>query len=195
MKKLILLVVLASLATGAVADDVMDWINDGIEAYKSEDYSEAITNLEYAAQLIRQMKGDALTDVMPEPLSGWKQVESEGTAMGAAMFGGATGASARYEKGDSWCTVELTTDNPMLASISMMFSNPMMLTASGQKLIKLDGEKAALDYDAGDRSGEITAAVADKVLVVVRGGNISEDDLRAYAKGIDFGKIEEIAGE
>ena len=195
MKKLILLLVLASMVPAAHADDVMDWVNDGIEAYKNKDFSEAITNFEYAAQLIRQMKGEALTDVMPDALPGWKKVESEGTGMGAAMFGGATGANARYEKGDSWCEIDLTTDNPMLASISMMFSNPMMLTASGQKLIKINGEKFAIDYDDGDRSGEITGAVADKVLAQIRGGNISEDDLRAYAKGVDYDKIEEIAGE
>ena len=192
MKKLILLTILASLAIAAPADDVMDWIDDGVTAYKAKDYSEAITNLEYAAQLIRQLKGDALTGAMPSPLSGWKQVESEGTAVGAAMFGGSTGASARYEKGNSWCDIQITTDNPMLAGMAMMFSNPMMLTASGQKLIKIGGEKAALDYDKDDRSGEITFVIAQNVLVQISGGEISEDDLRAYAKAIDFGKIEKM---
>jgi hypothetical protein len=193
MKQLFLFLILLGVAGGVLADDVMDWIDDGIESYKKKDYSEAVTSLEYAAQLIRQMKGEEMTAALPEALSGWKKISSEAAAAGAAMFGGGTSASARYEKGDASCEISITSDNPMLGGLLMMFSNPMMIGASGKKLIKLNGQKGALEYSGN--SGEITVIVDDKVLVMVAGDEISEDDLRAYAKAVDYDFIEKLSGK
>src|SRR5690606_40271200 len=41
-----------------LADDVTDAIDDGISAYKKGAYSEAASQLEYAASLVRQKKAD-----------------------------------------------------------------------------------------------------------------------------------------
>lgn len=193
MKRLFSILTLILAVTVVQADDVMDWVNDGIEAYKNKDYSEAVSNLEYAAQLIRQMKGEEMTVALPDALNGWKKVNSESGAAGAAMFGGATSASARYEKGDASCDINITTDNPMLSGILMMFSNPMLISSSGQKLIKINGEKASLDFD--DDSGEITMVVDKKVLVQISGSDITEEDLRAYAEAVNVELIKKLCGD
>jgi len=193
MKRILMTIILMLVGGGLLADDVMDWIKDGIEAYENKEYSEAVTNLEYAAQLIRQMKGEEMTAALPEALSGWKKQSSESGAAGAAMFGGATSASARYKKGNASCDITITSDNPMLSSILMMFSNPMLISSSGQKLIKIGGEKASLDFD-GDQ-GEITVVVDKKVLVQISGSDITEEDLRAYAEAVNYELIEELSGD
>jgi len=193
MKRSLTILILLLAAGSLLADDVMDWINDGVEAYKKKDYSEAVTNFEYAAQLIRQMKGERMTAALPEALSGWKKTKSEAAAAGAAMFGGGSSASASYEKGDASCEISITSDNPMLSSILMMFSNPMLISGSGKKLIKVGGQKASLEYDGNH--GEITVVVDKKVLVQITGDSIREEDLRAYAKAIDYDLIENLAAE
>ncbi len=191
MKRILLTILLMATAGGVLADDVMDWVNEGIEAYKKKEYTEAVTNFEYAAQLIRQMKGEELTAALPAPLKGWDKVNSDSGAAGAAMFGGGTSASARYEKGNASCEISFTTDNPMLSSILMMFTNPMILSSSGKKLIRVGGEKASLEYNDG--TGEITVVVDKRVLVMISGYDITEEDLRAYAEAIDYELIEELS--
>ncbi len=191
MKRILLTMILVMTAGAVLADDVMDWVNDGIEAYKKKDYTEAVTNFEYAAQLIRQMKGEEMTAALPEALSGWERLSTDSAAAGAAMFGGGTSASANYAKGSASCDITITTDNPMLSSILMMFTNPMILSSSGKKLIKIEGEKASLEYNDG--YGEITVVVAKRVLVQVTGNDITEEDLRAYAAAIDYALIEKLS--
>lgn len=180
------------------ADDVTDWIDDGLKAYKAGNSQEAIQSLEYAAQLIRQQKGEKLVGLFPDAPAGWRKLDGETTAMGGAMLGGGTNASISYERdddsGDS-IEISVTTDNPMIGMMSAAFSSPMMMSSSGQKMIKLKGRKAALDYDAGDRSGDINLVIADRVLVSVNGYGVTEEELRDFASGIDLDAIEAAAKE
>jgi len=181
------------------ADDVTDWIEEGLKAYRAGDLPEAAQNLEYAAQLIRQQKGDKLSEALPAGPSGWTRTEVGGTAAGTAMFGGGTGASATYERqsrsGEEWSTVTITiaTDNPMLGAMLGMFANPMLLSSQGRRLVKVGGEKASLEFDAEERSGELSIVVAQKVLVTVSGSGLSEEELRAFAEAVDFDLIRELS--
>ncbi|MFQ5445017.1 MAG: hypothetical protein ACE5EK_10425 [Nitrospinales bacterium] len=108
----------------AYADDVTDSIMEALQQYKKGDLASAAGNLDYAAQLIRQKKGDQLQTLLPPPLPGWKAEDANSQAIGMAMLGGAVTASRKYRKGGSKVTVSIVTDSPMLQSIMMMFTNP-----------------------------------------------------------------------
>ena len=195
--RLLTALLLFVLALPLWADDVTDWIDDGKKAYTAGNYSEAAQSLEYAAQMIRQLKGESFTEVFPAAPAGWKQQDSEASAVSSSLMGGATSATTSYERErdgmyDS-VRISITTDSPMLSMVSMAFSNPMFMSGDGQRMIKINGQKALLDYDASDRSGDIQIVLNQNVLISIDGSGVSEEELRSFATGIDFDKVSEIA--
>lgn len=179
---------LAGNAIGA-EDDVVTSINEGMEFYKNGEYGEAASSLNYAVQLIQQKKGDALAGLLPEALDGWTAEEVQTEAAGAAMFGGGITAERRYSKGNSYLTIQIVTDSPMLQAVMMMFSSPMFATADGGKMERIGRQKAIVKYTPTDRSGEIQMVVDNRFLVTIEGGEISRDEMLDYARAIDVKKM------
>ena len=182
---------LCSLVFAGVAygDEVTDAINEGLQSYQGGKYSDAMTSLNYASQLIGQKKGGDLESFLPAPLSGWEASEATSQAAGAAMFGGGVSAERRYTKDPGSVTVQIVTDSPMLQGIMMMFSNPMLLGSDGGKLERIAGEKAIVKYDTQEKNGNINLVIANRFLVTVEGDEVSLEDMKAYAGKIDYKKL------
>jgi hypothetical protein len=179
------------LSCGPVlADEVTDSITQGLDQYKKGSYAEAMTSLNFAAQKIGQIKADGLKVLIPKPLAGWTADEVVSEAAGTAMFGGGLSAEGRYHKGDKGdITVKIVTDSPLLQSMMMLISNPMFATSSGGKLEKIKNQTAIVKYEAQGKRGDINVVVAGKVLVTVEGNEVTQDELMAYAKAVDYEKI------
>jgi hypothetical protein len=173
----------------AWADDVTDAINEGLQNYKDGKFSEAMTSLNYASQLIGQKKGGDLQSLLPQPLAGWEAEEATSQSVGAAMLGGGVSAERQYNKGSSSVRIQIVTDSPMIQSMMMMFGNPMLAGADGGKMEKISGEKAIVKYSAADKSGDIRLVVANRFLVTLDGNDVSLEDLKAYAAKIDYKKL------
>ncbi|KQC10498.1 MAG: hypothetical protein APR54_03115 [Candidatus Cloacimonas sp. SDB] len=184
---LILMIVLCGLMLNA--DDVIDSINEGLDYYKSGDYSSAIESLSYANQLIKQIKGGQLENCFPEPLSGWEASAATSTAAGEAMFGGGVTAERSYTKEDANVQIQFITDSPLMQTVMMMFSNPMFATSDGGKMEKIAGQKAIVKYDENSKSGEIQIAFNNKYLITVNGNYVDRDILVKYTAAIDFNKM------
>ncbi len=192
VKKIITASVLSlCLSTNVISaeDDVVDSINEGMEFYKDGNYTEAASSLNYAAQLIQQKKGEALSALLPDALNGWTAGELQAQDAGAAMFGGGITAGREYTKDNSYASIEIVTDSPLLQSVMMMFSNPMFATADGGKMVRIGKQKAVVRYSAEDQSGELQMVVANRFLVTVEGDGISNDELVGFAKAIDTKKM------
>lgn len=179
----------ALISLPAHADDVTDSIGEALQYYKDGDYTEAVGSLNYAAQLIQQKKGESLKQMLPKPLKGWEAQDAETQAMGAAMMGGGLSATRSYARGDSSVEIQIITDSPMLQAMMMMFSNPMIATSDGGKLEKIGGQKAIVKYDASEKSGDINIVVANRFLVTFQGTDVSAEDLKAYARAMDYDKL------
>jgi hypothetical protein len=173
----------------AFADDVTDAINEALQYYQDGKYSDAMTSLNYASQLIGQKKGGDLQSFLPQPLAGWEAEEATSQSVGAAMLGGGVSAERQYNKGSGSVRIQIVTDSPMLQSMMMMFGNPMLAGADGGKLEKIAGEKAIVKYNAADKSGDIKLVVANRFLVTLDGNDVSLEDLKAYAAKIDYKKL------
>lgn len=186
---LLFLSVVASVHV-AQADEVTDSIQEATDAYAKGDNAKAIESLNYAVQLIQQAKAKNLEQLLPAPLSGWTAEKAESTAVGAAMFGGGITVEKRYTKGDSSINIQLVTDSPMLQGMMALFSNPMFATSAGGKLEKVAGQKVISTYDANNQSGEYQFAVANKYMITLKGEKVSAEEMKAYAEGIDFKKME-----
>lgn len=179
----------AAFTLAAESDPVLETIQEAMEYYEEGDYAGAAGTLDYAAQLIRQKRGEGLTDFLPEPLEGWAAEKATSQAAGAAMFGGGTSAEREYSKDEASVTILIMTDSPMLQGIGMMLSNPMFAGADGGKLVRINKQKALVKYDESDRSGSINLVVAGAVLVTIEGDQVELEDLMAYGKAIDYKKI------
>ncbi|MDY6941547.1 MAG: hypothetical protein SVU69_00870 [Pseudomonadota bacterium] len=171
----------------AFADEVSDTIEEALNYYSEGDRAEAVSSLEYAAQLIRQQRGEQLVEFLPAPLSGWTAEGSNSEAMAGAMFGGGVTANRAYTGKDGQrIEVTIATDSPMLQGMLMLLSNPMAMSSQGAKMKRIAGQKAMVTYDEQDSSGEIQMAVANRFLVTIQGDDVSEQELLDYAAAIDY---------
>lgn len=181
----LMLTVFAGLAYG---DDITTSISEALEYYKNGDYTEAVSSLNYAAQLIQQKKGGSLESFLPDPLEGWTAEDTTSQASAAGMFGGVT-AERRYDKGDTSVTVRFVTDSPMLQGMMMMFTNPALAVSDGGKLEKIAGQKAIVKYRTSEKQGDIQIMVANRFLVSIEGSSVAKADLKKYAEAIDYKKL------
>ena len=188
MKTIIKMSMLALIVTSSmVADEITDILGETTESYKKGEYAQVKDDLLYVLELLKQKKGDSLKLMLPEALDGWTSENAKSESAGSAMLGGGTSISRVYKKEKSKVTISIVTDSPLMQSIGMMISNPMF--ASGGKLKRINREKAMIKYNEKNKSGEVTLAVDKRFMVTVKGREVSEDDLIAYTKAIDFKKL------
>ena len=132
MKSLKILVLILSFALmlplAAQADDTLDAIQQGLDYYKNGKFTKAIGELEFALTQLRQKKGEAVEQLMPEAPDGWtvNKDDSGTSAGGAGMFGGGINVSRSYRQteGKGQVKIEVISDSPMLQGMAAMFSNP-----------------------------------------------------------------------
>jgi len=180
---------LVSLHTSLTADDISDTLSEAIKSYEAGEFTNAVEDINYALQLIQQKKSEGLSSYLPEPLEGWTAKKAEAQSAGSGMFGGGIGSHKTYKKGSSKIKIEILTDSPVLQSMMGLFSNPMFATSDGGKLQRIGRQKAIVKYKEDRERGDITIVVAKRFLVKVEGTKVSEEDLKAYAKAIDFKKL------
>lgn len=178
---------LLAATTTLRADDVTDSIDEAVKAYKASDFATAAQSLDAAAQMVRQKRGDLFKALLPDAPSGWEAEEATSQAASAAMFGGGVTAERNYRKGDTSISVKLITDSPLMQGVLMMMGNPMFANADGGKLERIKGQKAIFKNKGG--SGSVNVVVNGALLVQIEGSDVSDQDLRAFAEAIDYGKI------
>jgi hypothetical protein len=168
-------------------DDVLTTINEALKQYKLGEFAGAISNLDYATQLIRQKRSERMKALLPEPLSGWQAKPATAQALGTAVFGGGVTVSRDYftAKGAS-LSIEMVSDSPVLQSIMAMLNNPMFAGAAGGIIQTVKRQRAMIKYDEKDRKGEIDIVIASRFMVTVKGHGIERKTLLKFAESVDF---------
>lgn len=184
-----LLLVFALLAVGLRADEIVENLAAAKAAYEAGNYTEALQALDYAGQLIRQKKADAVIKLLPDAPSGWTADEPESESANAALMGGMVSVKRTYRKGDASAKIEIQSDSPLLQSFAMMFSNPMLLGSSGTKLETIKGQRCAITYRKDDKAGDVKALVDNRYLVTVEGSDLSREDLVTLTGAIRFTEL------
>lgn len=183
------------------ADEVTDQIESAKKLYLAKKYSEAVAELRFALAQIQSKQAERLTVIMPEPLRGWKADKAAGQYASAELMGGGMSIHRHYyvESSDKSVDVEAVTDSPLLQAAMMWLSSPMfgaMGGSTGKKPIKVEGNKAMLEFDAEKGTGELQMVVGTKTLVTVKGHGLdSSDVLVEYAKRVNTAKLKELVGE
>lgn len=193
LKRLVLTpLLLTSLVSFATADDVVETLQEAIKSYENAEYSVAVEDINYALQLIQQKKGQGLEAYLPEPLLGWNAEKAKSKSAGSAMMGGGIITARQYKKGSSKVEIEIITDSPMMQGMMGIFTNPMFATADGGKLERINRQKAIVKYDEKKERGEISLALGKRFFIKVEGEKVTLDELKAYAKAIDFKKLKKL---
>ena len=80
-----------ALAQGALADEVIEQVELGLELYQEEEFGAAITELEFAIEDMRKMMSAQIVRTFPEAPEDWLAEEAvsggSGGGAAAAMFG------------------------------------------------------------------------------------------------------------
>lgn len=172
------------------ADEVLKTVEEAVNQYNNGDFDGAASNLDYAAQLIRQKKSEALKEVFPEPLAEWHAEPATSQATGTTAFGRSISVSRVYEKKPSVVSIDIVSDSPVMQSLQMMLNNPVIAGAGGAKLESFNSHKGIVQYNESDRNGEINIVVDDRFMVTVKGQDVSKEDLLAYAQAVKFADLE-----
>jgi hypothetical protein len=195
---LILPVLLIVVSWGAIpvcADEILDSINEAIEAYNEKEYAEAAESLDYAKQLILQMRSENIMKVLPEPLPGWESKTAQTQSMG--MLGGMAGVEKEYfkpgtgDQGRKRITINIMAESPMMQGMMAMF-NPAYAGAQGGKLQKIKRNKAIVKYNPDSRSGEANVLVKKIYIVSIKGNSVDKKDLMDYAEAVDYKVLKDL---
>lgn len=174
------LIVPALLAGPAVADDFEDSLEAALEAYQAGDITAAKEEIDFAAQLLNQIKTASLSAFLPEAMEGWERMDGDSSeAATMAAFGGGQMASATYTKDDARIDIQIMANNQMVTALGAMFSNPALMGAAG-KVKRIARQKVVVTPD-----GELQAMVDKRIMVQLSGPGPVEDK-EAYFEMIDF---------
>ncbi len=176
---------IGGLSVPAQADEIEDVLQMALEAYQAGDINAALEEIDYAAQLMTEIKAAGLSDFLPEALPDWSRTEGEqGGAAMAGMFGGGMSASAMYRKGDDFLEVRLMADNKMVTSMAMMFGNVAMMGSFGQ-VKRIKRQKVLID-----EQGDLQAMIDSRILVTIS-GHAPVEDKEAYFAALDISGLKE----
>jgi hypothetical protein len=175
---------------GALADEISDTIERAKELYLEGKYSEASSELQFAVNQIQNLQAEQLKKLMPDPLPEWTAEEASASAGAMGLFGGGVSVSRNYKKEDTRESIEIQiiTESPLLQSVMMFLTNPMMLAGQPDtKLVRIKGEKAIEKFSAQDKDGELSVVLEGKTLIAVKGRRITDKEiLHKYMEMIDF---------
>ena len=176
--------VIWGLSVPAQADEIEESLQLALEAYQAGDINAAMEEIDYAAQLITQMKAAGLSDFLPEALPDWTRAEAEQGGAAMMAFGGGMTASATYSKGDDAIHIQLMADNQMVASMAMMFGNAAMMSSMGQ-VKRIQRQKVVIT-----QQGELQAMIDNRILVQISGRSPIEDK-EAYFAALDISGLKD----
>jgi hypothetical protein len=169
-------------APAIAADEVIEAIDQARKAYQGGDLATAKQSLDHASQRIGQYNADAVGNLLPAPLAGWKADEVQTTAIGAVGFGAST-ASRHYTnaRGDS-VEVQITGDSAVVMQYATVLNNPAIAGAMG-KLIRVGNQRAIQA-----QNGDVHMVINNKYMVIVS-GSANANDKAAYAQAVDVAKL------
>lgn len=171
-----LLAVATLAATPLAADDFTDTMQSALTAYEEGDLNYAAEELDFARQMLKDMRSGALTSYLPEAPEGWSMEMDEDTVAGYSMMGAGTSAAAIYTSpnGDE-ISVAYAVDSPMIAMIAPMLASAQMM---GMKLVRVGREKFMMQDE------ELVGLIDNRIFVQASGAD--EATMIGLLETVDF---------
>ncbi|MEL7979852.1 hypothetical protein AAG584_07390 [Vreelandella titanicae] len=187
------------VSTVAVADEVVEQIELGLELYQEEDYGGALTELEFAISDIRKLQSNRLAETFPMPPEGWEAEDAESNGGGAAaMMGGGAMLERQYSESDGSGRLKasIMIDNPMVQGMAALFNNPAMLTAQpNTERVRMGRESAIVKWEPNRSQAEVTMLLDGRILIQVEGESLASQDMAVeLMRSWDIDAVREQAG-
>jgi hypothetical protein len=176
--------VIGSFGMPAQADEIEESLQMALEAYQAGDINAAKEEIDYAAQLIVQMKAAGLSDFLPEALPDWTRAEAEQGGQATMGFGVGMTASATYKRDDDMIEIQIMAENQMVTSMATMFGNAAMMGSMGQ-VKRIKRQKLVIT-----QQGELQAMIDSRILVRITGRSPVEDK-EAYFAAMDISGLKD----
>src|SRR5690625_4465407 len=154
-------VVLLGLLAQAV--EVEESIDAALESYRAGDIKCAQEELDFALQLLSQLKAEGLRAFLPDPLPGWEREDSDGDTAGLAAFGGGQAASASYRTGSDTVEIQLLANNQMVGAMAGLFSGASMMGATGE-VRRISGQRVTVD-----NAGDLQTMIDNRIMIQISG--------------------------
>jgi hypothetical protein len=183
MRGLWILVAAALILTAACAasaDEVTDALAAATAAYGSGNYKEASTQTQTALVGINQKLIGLLIAAMPAPPSGWTAEDPEGldtSAFGMGFWAGLVVERTYTSPSGSSIDFTIAANSPMLATLRMFVSNPMLAQMSGQsgmKKISVCGNDAIQEFE--DETADVNILAGNATLISISGQSAADQD-------------------
>lgn len=172
------------LSQHALADEVIEQIELGLELYQEEEFGAAITELEFAIEDMRKMMSAQIAQTFPEAPDGWTAQEATSGGAGggaAAMFGaGGTTLERIYQQndGNGTLTATMMLDSPLIQSMGALFSNPAMIAAQpNMERVRLGREAAVVKWEPERSRAEVTLMLDGRIMMQIQGDNIDSQEV------------------
>lgn len=195
--KFLVVVALILLIGTLVGDEAVTSIEKAKSLYKSGNYSQAVNELNYAINQIRQVQLEEYKTVFPSTLKGWKANEFSSDNGAMSLMGGGLSISRYFEKeaadeNGNYANIDISvvSESPLISSLLMMFNNPIFL--GDNKMVTVKGEKAIESKDSNGIPNELQFVIENRVVITVDANNATWEDLYNYAENIDFSKLKSI---
>lgn len=168
-------------ATVSHADEVTDALEYALDAYNAGDIKTAKEEVDFALQLLSQLKAAGLGDFLPDALDGWEKTVGE--TQSVPGIGGQM-ASASYTRDQDRIDIEMMADSQVVTAMGAMFGNAALMGSMGQ-VKRINRQRVVVTNE-----GEIQAMVDNRVMIIVK-GRASLEDKEAYFAAIDVRELEE----
>lgn len=172
-------VILALLAAPVAADEVSDTLQSALKSYEDGDTQYALEELEYAKQLMLEMKTQALNQFLPQAPDGWTREINNKMATALGMMGGGVGAEAEYSNGSGEnFKIIIMADNPMVGAMAGMIGSA---AAMGAKIRRVGRQKFM------DQNDKLSGLVDKRILIQASGASF--DVMLPVLETIDYRKL------
>jgi hypothetical protein len=172
--------IIAATVSVASADKVTDALGAAKTAYDNQNYKEASTQTQTALVGINQKLIDLLVAAMPAPPPGWSAEDPENldaSAFGMGFWAGLVVPRTYYAPNGSSIEFTIAANSPMLATLRMFISNPMLAQMSGQSGMEkttICGNDAIREF--GDGRADLNILPGNATLISITGQSEADQE-------------------
>jgi len=193
MKKILLstLTTIVLLSTPAMADEILEQMNEAIKAYQDKDYKGAMDELKFITAQLQKMDAAENQKLLPAPLEGWEvtQGDNGGQAMMSMLGGGGTSMQATYTKGQESVEIQILANSPMISMMSMAISNPALMASDPNTSPYRYKRNKGMKKKDGNNT-EVTLLISGQIMIKLTASQLSNDAvLEQYLDLIDIKKL------
>jgi len=191
MRKLLLVLVIVSVAMPVCADTTTDLLDSAKSNYEANKYSKALDDLDWARKEIVKKQVETLKKYLPSNVQGFTQ-EDPSSASVMTM----TSLNRRYSETSSGNSVEITVmtagaDSGMGAFMGMAATFAGMGQAENSSMIMSHGKRGTLIAEPTDNKFTATFSLAKSVVVTIESlGFGTDSEVKKFAELTDLAGLE-----